>query len=164
MNNIHDKLTQIYANNIIYQTPDNKQETDVTLTESTGNYLKSDDPHCPSTNTGPLIHMVCPNGQIMQSSKPCLLDFPYLPDEAFEGHSLPSLIHSSLVSIFILCNDRCTYVFKSHQFTTKHNNNIFIQVIIDRRNVSCKIPITAHPSASPTPPQEEHSNSAYQTS
>ena len=47
MNNSNDKLTQYYANNIINHTPDNKQETDVTDTRSTGYYLKDDYTHQP---------------------------------------------------------------------------------------------------------------------
>ena len=70
MNNIHDKLTQYYANNIINQTPDNKQETGVSNILSTGHYLKADAQHFPSTNMGPPIHVVFlnfPNHAINQT-------------------------------------------------------------------------------------------------
>ena len=51
----------------------------------------------------------------MQSIKPYLLYFPALPDEAFEIHILPSLTHSSLLSIVNICDDGFTYVFKSQE-------------------------------------------------
>ena len=99
MNNSHDKLAKFYANNIISHTSNNKQETGVSDTEETVHYLKSDVTHSPSTNMGPTIHVVCQNGQTIQSSKPCLLYFSELPDKSFDGHILTSLKHSSLVSI-----------------------------------------------------------------
>ena len=43
--NKHDKSTQIYANNIINQTPNNEQETGVNYTRTTGHYIKYDAPH-----------------------------------------------------------------------------------------------------------------------
>ena len=38
---------------------------------------------------GQPIHVGSPNGQTMQSSKPCLLYLSYLSDKEFEGHILP---------------------------------------------------------------------------
>ena len=66
MNNSHDKLTKFNANNIINQTPDNKQETGLPDTGATGHYLKSDVPHRPSTNMGPTIYVGFLNSQTMQ--------------------------------------------------------------------------------------------------
>ena len=70
MNNIHDKSTQFYTDNIINQTPDNKQETGVPDSISTGHYLKSDTQNSPSTKMGPPIHLGYPTGQTIQSNKP----------------------------------------------------------------------------------------------
>ena len=81
MKNIYDRLTKSYANNIINQIPDNKQETVVLDTVATVHYPKSDATHRSSTNMGPPIHGGCQNGKTMQSRKLCLLDFPALPDE-----------------------------------------------------------------------------------
>ena len=72
-------LDLFHTNNIINQNPDNKQETGVTGTGATENHLKTDAPHLPSTNMGPPIHVGFPNGQAMQSSKPCLLYLSELP-------------------------------------------------------------------------------------
>ena len=47
MNNIHDKLTKFYANNMIHQTPENKQKTGIPDTGATGHYLQADAPHRP---------------------------------------------------------------------------------------------------------------------
>ena len=154
MNNSHDKLTQFYADNIIHQTPDNKKETGVPDTGSTGNYLKSDAPHSPSTNMGPPIYLVLPNSQTVQSSKPHLLDFPSLNYESCAVHILPNLTYSLLVSIGKICDCGCTNVFKEQQVTIKHNNKIFIQVPRDRRNGWWNSPLTYQPSVSPTTPQE----------
>ena len=80
MSNRHNKLTKFHANNIINQTPDHKHKTEFPNTGAIGHYLKSDAPYCPSTNMGTLILVGFPSGQTMQSSNPCLLGFPYLPD------------------------------------------------------------------------------------
>ena len=79
MNNIHDKLNQFCANDIINYTADNKNETGVPATGSTWNYIKADVPHHPFKKRLP-IHVRYPNGKTMKSSKPCFLDFPALPD------------------------------------------------------------------------------------
>ena len=65
MNNSHDKSTKFYAHNIINHTPDNKQETGGPYIAATGNYIKSDVPHFPSTIMGPPIKLGCPNVQTM---------------------------------------------------------------------------------------------------
>ena len=80
MNNFHNKLTKFYDNNIINNNVENKHKTVVPNTGEIGHYIKADAPHCPSTNMGSPIYMGCPNGLTMQSSKPCLLDFPDLYD------------------------------------------------------------------------------------
>ena len=66
MNNIHDKLTECYANNIIHQTPENKQKKVIQNTGATGNYFQSDAPYISSTNMAPPIHVGCPNAQTIQ--------------------------------------------------------------------------------------------------
>ena len=124
MNNINDKLTNFYANNIINQTPYNKPETLVPYTRYIVQYLKADALHHPSTNMGPPIYVICSNSQIMQSDKTCLLDFPSLPDESCEGHILPILIHIPLVSMEKLCDAGCKAVFKSQEVIIKRNKNI----------------------------------------
>ena len=68
---------------------------------------------------GPPIHVWFPNVQTIELSKLCLLDFPYLPDESCEGHILPRLTHSSLVSIGNLFDAVCISVFKSKKVTIK---------------------------------------------
>ena len=113
---------------------------------ATGHYLKADAPHHPPTNMLPTIYVGFPNGQTMQSNKPCLLDFPVLPNESFESHILPSLSHSSLVLIGKLCNYGFTSLFKANQVTIKHNNIIVIQVPIDIKmdnRISHSLPIPA---------------------
>ena len=84
-------------NNIINQTPDNNQETVVTNTGVTGNFLKADAPHQSSTKMVPPIHVGCPNGQTMQSSNPYLFYLTDLPNEDCEVLILLILAHISLV-------------------------------------------------------------------
>ena len=84
-------------------------------TGSTRHYLKADVPHLPLTNMGPPIHVGCPNGQTIKSSKPRLLDFPDLSDEVYGGHILPRLTHSSHVSIGKICDVGFTAMFKSQE-------------------------------------------------
>ena len=88
----------------------------------------------------------------MQSSKPCVLDFPALPDEGCEGHIFPRLTYIPHVSIGKFCSSGLTYVFKAQEVTIKQNNKIIIQVPRDRRNVIWEILFTDQPSVYPTPP------------
>ena len=113
MNNIHDKLTKFNANNIINHTPENKNKTRVPNIGATGNDMQAEVPHFPPTIMGPHIHVLCPNGQTMKSSKPCLLDFTELPHKACEGNIITSITHSSLVSIGKICDTGFTTVFKA---------------------------------------------------
>ena len=57
MNNIHDKVSQFYSNNIINDTLDNRQETGFPNTGVICHYIKTDTTYCPSTNMGPPIHV-----------------------------------------------------------------------------------------------------------
>ena len=100
----------------------------------------------------------------MKSSNPCLLDFPALPDEAFEGHIVPIITHISLVSIGKLCDAGYTSVLKSQEFTIKLNDKIVIQRPRDRRNGLWKIPLTFQIITWSTLPQEEYSNNENKTS
>ena len=105
MNNSYNKLTGFYSNIIIHQTPENENKTVIPNTGATRHYLQVYVPHLTSTNIVPPIHLLFPNGQTMQSSKPCLLYFPALSEEACEVNIIPSLTHSSLVSIVKIFGD-----------------------------------------------------------
>ena len=120
MNNSYNKLTELYVNNIIHYTPENKNKTGILDTGATGHYLQVDASHHPSTNIGPPIHLGLPNGKTVQSINPCLLDFPFLPKEACERYIILSLAHSQFVSIGKLCDAGCTDEFKSQEVTIKH--------------------------------------------
>ena len=97
MNNIHDKLTKFYANNIIQQNPENTQKIGLSNTGTTLHYLQYDIPNLPSTNMVLPICVGCQTGKNIQSIKPCLLYFSPLPDKACEVHIMPSITPSSLV-------------------------------------------------------------------
>ena len=45
-----------------------------------------------------------PDGDTLQTTHMCMLDMPWLPDEARQAHIVPGLTHSSLMSIKMLCN------------------------------------------------------------
>ena len=113
MNTSYDKLKEFYANNIIHQTLENKNKTGILDTGETGHYLQVGAPHSLKTNIGPPISVGWPNVQTIQSIKPCLIYFPSLPEEAREGHIIPSLTHSSLVSTGKLCDAGFTAYFKA---------------------------------------------------
>ena len=68
-------------------------------TVSTVHYLKAGAKHILSKNMVPPLPVGFPNDQTMQSSNTYLLNFPALYDEAYEGHILPSVAQSSLLSI-----------------------------------------------------------------
>ena len=97
MNTSYNKLTEFYANKIINQTPIKINKIGLPDIGATCHYLQVDATHCPSTYRGPPIHMQLPNGKTMKQSKPCILYFPDLTEEACEGHIIPNLTHISLV-------------------------------------------------------------------
>ena len=107
---------------------------------------------------------LCPNGQTSQSRKLCLLDFPALPGEICEGHIIPSLSHSSLVSIYKLFDAILKAVLKSQEVIIKRKVGIFIQQEKYRRNRLQKTPLTAQLKISPTQPQIKQINNSHQTS
>ena len=59
----------------------------------------------------PPIHVVCPNGEIMQSTHTAELSFTKLPPAARKCHVFPSLASGSLISVGVLCDAGCIATF-----------------------------------------------------
>ena len=112
----------------------------------------------------PPIHVGWQNGQTIQSNKPYLLDFPDSPEEECEGHIIPSLTHSSLVSFGKIYDAGSTYEFKAWEVTNKRKGKIIIQGPRDRINGLWKIPLTAKLRAPPTQTHREKNNHSHQSS
>jgi hypothetical protein len=62
-----------------------------------------------------------PNGTTIQSSDNCNLLLTDLPQQARQARILPGLVHSSLVSVGQLCDNKYTVTFTQDQVTLSRN-------------------------------------------
>jgi hypothetical protein len=58
-----------------------------------------------------------PNGTSIQSSHTCDLILADLPSQAITAHTLPGLVHNSLISVGHLCGSRCDITFNKEHVT-----------------------------------------------
>ena len=73
------------------------------------------------------IQVKQPNGQILQSTKGCILELTTLSEKAREAHILPGLAHSSLLSIGRLCDDGCEATFKQNTMAVTKDKQLVLQ-------------------------------------
>ena len=57
------------------------------------------------------ISVTLPDGNKVSSTHKCVLDLPWLPKQAREGHVVPGLTSHSLMSVVTLCNAGCEVTF-----------------------------------------------------
>jgi hypothetical protein len=62
-----------------------------------------------------------PNGTTIQSSHTCNLLLTDLPQQAWQAHILPGLVHNSLISVGKLCDNECSVTFTKDQVTVSRN-------------------------------------------
>jgi hypothetical protein len=62
-----------------------------------------------------------PNGTPIQSSHTCNLLLTNLPHQARQAHILPGLVHSSLISVGQLCDNKYSVTFTQDQVTVSRN-------------------------------------------
>ena len=56
-----------------------------------------------------------PDGDYLASTHTCMMDIPWLPNEAKEAHIVPGLAHTSLISIKILCDAGCKVTYDDNE-------------------------------------------------
>jgi hypothetical protein len=67
------------------------------------------------------LNVNMPNGTTIQSSHTCNLLLTDLPPQARQAHSLPGLVHNSLISVGQLCDSGCSVTFTQDQVTVSKN-------------------------------------------
>ena len=81
----------------------------------------------------PPIHVVSPNGEIMQSTHTAELSFAKLPPAARKCHVFPSLASGSLISVGVLCDAGCIATFgKNFVNITLNGETVLSGVRTDR--------------------------------
>ena len=65
-----------------------------------------------------------PDGEQIMSTHTCKLDAPWLPEAARKAHIVPGLAHSSLISIQILCDAKCTVEFDDEHCSVYLKKNL----------------------------------------
>ena len=78
---------------------------------ATGNFLVEGAPlldRCIDTNP---VSITLPGGQKITSTHTCNLDIPWLPHSITEAHTVPGLLHSSLISTRKFCDTGCKVEF-----------------------------------------------------
>ena len=61
------------------------------------------------------ISIKLPDGNIIYSTHTCNLDIPWLPHAVTEGHIVPRLAHSSLISTRKFCDAGCRVAFDEEE-------------------------------------------------
>ena len=56
-----------------------------------------------------VINVTIPNGDHMNSTHECDIDWPLLPQRARGGHIIPALSQHSLLSVVLKCNSAATF-------------------------------------------------------
>ena len=102
-------------------------------TGASGNYIKPKYPHEKTTYMGPLITLGLPNGVQIKSLMEYRLAFPQLPGSTSDGHILPGLIHSELVSIGKMFGVGCQEIFNRKAVHILQNGREFITGKRDHR-------------------------------
>ena len=89
-------------------------------TGTTGHFIKPGAPVDEIKVAEDPIEIEMPNGEIERSTHTCYLRIPNLPKELREGHIVPGLSHSSLVSIKKLCRGGCKVIFKEEECEVRY--------------------------------------------
>ena len=65
-----------------------------------------------------------PDGETIKSTHTYKLAIPWLPDESKISHIVPGLVHSSLVSIKVLCDVGCKVIYEGHACYVYFNDKL----------------------------------------
>jgi hypothetical protein len=92
----------------------------------TSNFLSATAP-CSDTQAAHVpLNVSMPNGMTIQSSHTCNLLLTDLPPQARKAHILPGLVHSSLISVGQLCDNKCSVTLTQDQVTVSKNGKKFM--------------------------------------
>jgi hypothetical protein len=67
------------------------------------------------------LNVTMPNDTTIQSSHTCSLLLTNLPQQAWQAHILPGLVHNSLISVGQLCDNECSVTFTQDQVMVSRN-------------------------------------------
>ena len=94
---------------------------------ATGHFLV---PGANATNIKPAtnpIHITLPNGKTIYSTHTCSLNIHWPPHEITEGHIVPGLAHSSLISTRQFCDHGCKVVFDLHECRVYYKEELVLR-------------------------------------
>ena len=149
----NDNEDNLYLPNHAQPTPTNSTTTtQYTLadTGTSGHFILEHAQHVINRqcNTNSISVMLL-DGAILWSTHTCNLHITGLSSLATHAHIVPSLAHSSLISISTLCNDGCTATFTDKFCSIWYNNCLVLQGNRDPGTNLWQLTIT--PTNTPTP-------------
>jgi hypothetical protein len=122
-------------------------------TGASGHYIRLHDPHTSDGTPQNTITVGLPNGATLQSKAiDCALNILQLPHEAWKAHLIPSLTHSSLVSIGKLCDAGCEATFNRATVIVTKDNAIILTGPRDPQTGIWKFAMTPTPTPTTTIP------------
>ena len=93
---------------------------------ATSNFLMTETHTFSVTPTDEPISVTLPDGNKVQLTHKCVLDFPQFPESARNGHIIPGSASNSLVSVVVLCNAGCEVTLKAFDVTVKYKGKIVL--------------------------------------
>ena len=119
-------IKQQLSNISQHPTSHRNTSTAIANTGALSHYICPQDPHRKTGTATTPIHVALPSEKIVQSmNEKCELLFNNLPAEAKEAHVIPSITHSSLVSIGKLCDASCIATFDKEKVEVQlHNKTV----------------------------------------
>jgi hypothetical protein len=80
------------------------------------------------------LHVNMPNGTIIQSYHTSELLLEALPPEARQAHTLPGLVHNSLISVRKLCDSGCDVTFTQNKVEVIKNGKSVMSGLRDQKS------------------------------
>ena len=87
------------------------------------------------------IAIKLPDGNIIYSTHTCNLDIPWIPHAVTEGHIVPGLAHSSLISTGKFCDAGCRVAFDEEECRVYYKGELVLAGGRDEKSGMWKLPI-----------------------
>ena len=88
-----------------------------------------------------LIAIKFPDGNIIYSTHTCNLNIPWIPHAVTEGHIVPGLAHSSLISTRTFCDAGCRVQFDEEECRVYYKGELVLAGGRDEQSGMWKLPI-----------------------